>query len=334
VNYNIAHIEEPALRKSLEQLLLKKSKPSGALGFLGSYAVQMGLIQQKLQPRVKKPCLLLFAADHGFALGDFLQEAQIPLHERIISLLQGDGALNNLLKATKVQLRLVDVGVAYSFENSLVYWLHHGSTFVDRKLKEGSEPFMSKPAMSTSDCKQAMQVGADVVLAAKKQGSNTLVISDWSNNSIPAAVALCISLLGKSCTKALVGNLLNEAQYTLVEKASKRHPKSHDALTNLTVLGGFDLAAMTGAFLQAANQRQVAVVDGFTSAVAALCAVQMHPAVADYCVFATAHKTPLYQHILKQFKQEGSLNSQLVNNAGINGVALVPLLKNAVSLLD
>lgn len=334
MNFTVDSIHDTALRKKLEQLLLKKSKPSGALGFLGSYAMQLGLIQQKLHPRIRKPYLLLFAADHGFAMGDFLNTDEAPGFEHILKLLQGDLPLNSLLKANKVQLRLMDIGMAYSFENSLMYWLHHGVTFIDRKLKEGSEPFLSKPAMSTHDCKQAIQLGADAASAAKREGCNTMVISDWSTGATTAATALALSLLGKECSKNLIGDLLSKKHYSLVDKATKRHPKSHDALTNLTVLGGFDLAAMTGAFLQGASQRQVMIVDGFSSATAALCAKQLQPAIADYCVFSTDHRNPLYQCILNEFGQEGSLNTKNLNTPGINGVALLPLLKNALNLLD
>ena len=52
----------------------------------------------------------------------------------------------------------------------------------------------------------------------------------------------------------------------------------------LAKVGGFDLAAMCGAFLGAAATRRPVVIDGFISAVAALCAVRLCPRVRDYLV--------------------------------------------------
>ena len=47
------------------------------------------------------------------------------------------------------------------------------------------------------------------------------------------------------------------------------------------MVGGLDLAAMTGAFLGCAREGVAAVVDGFISVVAALCAARLCPAAKD-----------------------------------------------------
>ena len=52
----------------------------------------------------------------------------------------------------------------------------------------------------------------------------------------------------------------------------------------LSKVGGFDLAAMCGAFLGAAAARRPAVIDGLISAAAALCAVRLCPNVRGYLV--------------------------------------------------
>ena len=59
-------------------------------------------------------------------------------------------------------------------------------------------------------------------------------------------------------------------------------PDGADPLDVLAKLGGFDIAGMCGAFLGGALYHMPIVMDGFISAVAALCAVRMCPAVRDY----------------------------------------------------
>ena len=61
-------------------------------------------------------------------------------------------------------------------------------------------------------------------------------------------------------------------------------PNRNDVIDVLAKVGGFDLAAMCGAFLGAAASRRAAVIDGFISAVAALCAVRLCPLVRGYLI--------------------------------------------------
>jgi nicotinate-nucleotide--dimethylbenzimidazole phosphoribosyltransferase len=49
-------------------------------------------------------------------------------------------------------------------------------------------------------------------------------------------------------------------------------------------VGGFDIAAMCGGFIGAAATRRPVVIDGFISAVAALCACKLCPNVVHYLI--------------------------------------------------
>ena len=59
---------------------------------------------------------------------------------------------------------------------------------------------------------------------------------------------------------------------------------AQDLTVALAKVGGFDIAAMCGAFIGAAATHRPAVIDGFISAVAALCAVRLCPNVKGYLV--------------------------------------------------
>ena len=66
-------------------------------------------------------------------------------------------------------------------------------------------------------------------------------------------------------------------------------------LAVLAAVGGLDIAAMTGAFLGCAHARIPAAVDGLISAVAALCAVRLCPAAADYLFLSHDSCEPGYR---------------------------------------
>ena len=93
--------------------------------------------------------------------------------------------------------------------------------------------------------------------------------------------------LGISTFSSLCGGLFScvvlvfGATY-LRRALTRRAVDKDDVLDVLCAVGGLDIAAMTGAFLGCARERIPAVVDGFISVVAALCAVTLCPEVRDY----------------------------------------------------
>lgn len=73
-----------------------------------------------------------------------------------------------------------------------------------------------------------------------------------------------------------------ETKKRVIQRALDLHrPPQDDPVAVLSMVGGLDLAAMTGAFLGCAREGVAAVVDGFISAVAALCAARLCPAAKD-----------------------------------------------------
>ena len=57
------------LEVALREKLLLRSQTTGELGELEPLAVRLGLIQKTLKPRFHAPQIVVFAADHGIAVG-------------------------------------------------------------------------------------------------------------------------------------------------------------------------------------------------------------------------------------------------------------------------
>lgn len=61
-------------------------------------------------------------------------------------------------------------------------------------------------------------------------------------------------------------------------------PNQNDVIDVIASVGGFDIAALCGAFLGAAAARKPVVTDGFITAVAAVCAVRLCPHLREYII--------------------------------------------------
>jgi nicotinate-nucleotide--dimethylbenzimidazole phosphoribosyltransferase len=106
------------------------------------------------------------------------------------------------------------------------------------------------------------------------------------------------------------------------------------ALNALTTFGGFEIAMMVGAYLQAAEHGMVIMVDGFIASSALLVACTLHPNVLDYCVFSHISDEQGHQALLKHFNATALLNLNLRLGEG-SGIALAyPLLQSAVLFLN
>jgi nicotinate-nucleotide--dimethylbenzimidazole phosphoribosyltransferase len=108
------------------------------------------------------------------------------------------------------------------------------------------------------------------------------------NTSTSSAVLSALLGLPARQTVSRGAGINNDAyarKIALIDEAiALWQPDLADPVDVLMKVGGFDLAAMCGAFLGAAAARLPAVIDGFISAVAALCACRLNPLAAAYMI--------------------------------------------------
>ncbi|HYF16814.1 MAG TPA: nicotinate-nucleotide--dimethylbenzimidazole phosphoribosyltransferase, partial [Ramlibacter sp.] len=97
---------------------------------------------------------------------------------------------------------------------------------------------------------------------------------------------------------------------------------------------GFELAALTGAVLEAARQRRVIVVDGFITSAAVLVASRLEPRVLQRCVFSHCSAEPGHHALLRHLDGARPLLQLGLRLGEASGAALAwPLLVSACALL-
>jgi nicotinate-nucleotide--dimethylbenzimidazole phosphoribosyltransferase len=100
----------------------------------------------------------------------------------------------------------------------------------------------------------------------------------------------------------------------------------------LQCLGGFEIVALTGAYLACAQQGITALVDGYICSVAALVAVRLNPACRDWLLFAHRGAEPGHRRVLNELQAEPLLDLGLRLGEGSGAALAVPLLQLACSL--
>ena len=120
----------------------------------------------------------------------------------------------------------------------------------------------------------------------------------------------------------------------VLEAVVAKHGTLEDPYEILAGVGGFEIAQMTGAFLQAASQKIAVVVDGFIATAVYAIASLIDENVKDYALFAHQSDEKGHADFVKHLGGKAILNLGLRLGEG-TGVALAfPLIQSAVNFLN
>ena len=112
-----------------------------------------------------------------------------------------------------------------------------------------------------------------------------------------------------------------------------RHADAKAPLQALAALGGFEIATMVGAVLQAAHERRVVLVDGFIASAAVLVAHALQPLVLQRCVFAHRSGERGHEFMLQHLGVQALLDLGLRLGEGSGAALAWPLLASACAIL-
>jgi nicotinate-nucleotide--dimethylbenzimidazole phosphoribosyltransferase len=276
----IPDIDDAGLAARLQAELDRKTKPLGALGALEALALRIGLILGTDQPCLAQPQLVVFAGDHGLAARGVSAYPSDVTWQMVRNFLAGGAAVSVLARQHGIALTVVDCGVRHDFEPH--------PNLVSHKVAPGTADALEQPAMSAAQCDAAIANGRATV--AQLPG-NALLVGEMGIGNTSSAALLLARLGGHAigdCVGAGTG-LDEEGQArkrTILAQVLERHAGAREPLHALAAFGGFEVATMVGAVLQAAHERRVIVVDGFIAGAAVLVASRLAPKVLQRCVFA------------------------------------------------
>ncbi|AUO21952.1 MULTISPECIES: nicotinate-nucleotide--dimethylbenzimidazole phosphoribosyltransferase [unclassified Pseudomonas] len=316
-----------------EQALARQqqlTKPAGSLGQLEAVAVQLAGLQGQVKPSVDHLWIAIFAGDHGVVAEGVSAFPQEVTGQMLHNFVTGGAAISVLARQLDAKLEVVDLGTITPTLN--LPGVRH------LNIGLGTANFVNGPAMTEAQGQLALQAGRDSVHRAITSGAQLFIGGEMGIGNTTAASALACALLDCQVSDLTgPGTGLNAQgvshKVAVIERALALHASDRDdALKTLFNLGGFEIAALVGAYLACAQEGVVVLVDGFICTVAALVATRLNPGCREWLLFGHRGAEPGHRHVLQSLNAEPLLELGLRLGEGSGAALAVPLLRLACAL--
>ncbi|MDP1557482.1 MAG: nicotinate-nucleotide--dimethylbenzimidazole phosphoribosyltransferase [Nitrosomonas sp.] len=309
---------------------IQLTKPPGSLGRLEDIAIRLAALQSTTKPNIDHVQIAIFAGDHGVAAEGVSAFPQSVTSEMIKNFANGGAAICVLARSIKAQLDLINLGTAY--DTGLL------DNVRSHSLGPGTANFTQAPAMTDSQLDHSLYAGYQAVERAQSTDMQLFIGGEMGIANSTAAAALACTLLNASPAKLTgPGTGLDTDGVThklgVIQRAIDLHtPHITSPREALRRMGGFEIAALAGAYIRCAQVGMPAIVDGFISSVAALAAEQLHPGIKTWLLFSHTSTEPGHRHVLEALSARPLLDLQLRLGEGSGAVLIVPILRLACSL--
>lgn len=320
---------KPVEASAVEAALARQAsltKPAGSLGRLESIGVKFSGWQGTEKPSLEKIQIAVFAADHGIAeegVSAFPQQVTV---EMIKNFSHGGAAISVLARQWSANFSVTNMGTAFPCGDFPL--------LVSKPIAPGTQNFVKQAAMTAEQLDKALLSGAETVLS-----DNQLFIGGEMGigNTTSAAALACAYLDEAAIVLTGRGTGVDDEVFSrkvkLIELALERHlPVAATSFDKLRFFGGFEIAALTGAYIRCAQQGVPILVDGFISTVAALAAIKLNPETKDWMLFSHKSKEPGHKIVLSCLDADPLLDFQLRLGEGSGAALCVPLLQSACLL--
>lgn len=304
------------------------TKPSGSLGRLELIAAELAAMQRTSEPELERVHISVFAGDHGVVSEGVSAFPQAVTAEMVRNFSRGGAAISVLARHHRCQLEIVNAGTASALEPL--------AGVLDRRLGEGTANIANEPAMSGEQLHQALSLGKSTVDRAAAAGAQLFIGAEMGIGNTTAAAALGCALLGLPAADLVgAGSGLDPAgvsrKIQVVERALSRCG-AQPPLEALRQLGGFEIAALTGASLRCAQLGLPVLVDGFIVSVATLAAFKYRPEIRSWHVFGHRSAEPGHIRVLEAMEAAPLLDLGMRLGEGSGAAMALPLLRAALAL--
>jgi nicotinate-nucleotide--dimethylbenzimidazole phosphoribosyltransferase len=325
------HSPDRGLLTRARERLDRLTKPQGSLGRLEELAAQYVMLTGEMKPAVPRGAVFTFAADHGVALEGVSAYPREVTPQMVLNFLRGGAGVNVLARHVGVEVRVVDIGVAYDF--GVVPGL------IQKKIMPGTNNFLIEPAMSREQAEQAVLVGVELAMKAVEEGIGLIGTGDMGIGNTTASSAIAAVMTGRPVADVTGrGTGIDEAAHarkvTVIQQALERHALDRrETMDVLAKVGGLEIAGLAGLMLGGAAARVPVVLDGFIAGAAALIAVGLQPLCRDYLMASHRSVERGHQAILDHLNLKPLLDLDLRLGEGTGACLGMHLVFAAIKIM-
>ncbi|MFV0417262.1 MAG: nicotinate-nucleotide--dimethylbenzimidazole phosphoribosyltransferase [Dysgonomonas sp.] len=327
------NIEKPQddVRSYLQDKIDNLTKPKGSLGVLEDLAMQIGWIQQSLNPKLTRPCHIVFAGDHGIAAEGVSPSPQEVTYQMILNFWAGGAGVNFLSRQHGFDLKIVDAGVNFDFKAE--------DPIINKKIRNSTRNYLHEAAMTREEMELAIKNGAECVQDCFDQGCNVISfgemgITNTSSSSLWMTYLTGIPLnecIGAGCDHT--GNIISH-KYKVLKQSMENYDGDNSVEDIIRYFGGYEMVMTVGAMLRAAELKMIILVDGFIMTNCMLAASKLNPNVLHYTIFGHKGDEAGHKLVLEYLKAKPILNLGFRLGEGTGALCAYPIVESAVRMIN
>jgi nicotinate-nucleotide--dimethylbenzimidazole phosphoribosyltransferase len=310
---------------------LQLTKPPGSLGRLEDLACWFAARLKNSVPPPPRCEIFVFAADHGVAERGVSAFPQSVTAQMVANFARGGAAINVLASLHDCRIEVVDVGVASSEPTP--------PSVQKERVRAGTRDLASTAAMTLEEVRAALSAGERCARTAIERGARLLIAGDMGIANTTAAACLICTFTGET-PDIVVGRGTGVDEAGLVRKrhvvqmalARVAKESSSDPLRTLAELGGLEIAAIAGFYLESAREGVPVMLDGYISTAAALAAAAIEPGVVDWMLASHRSAEDGHRFALQKLKLEPLLDLGLRLGEGTGAALALPIVRAALAL--
>ena len=275
---------DPKARQAAKLRQDRLTKPSGSLGRLEDLSIQLAGVLGTDRPTLLGKAIVVAAGDHGVVAQGITGYPKEVTVQMVQNFLAGGAAINVMARQARVDLVIVDAGVATPLPD------HPNLKVV--AAGRGTADITLGPAMTRAQAELCLNAGVEIALEVAEKGADIIGTGDMGIGNTTASSAITAALTSRhpgETTGRGAGRSDHELEHkiTVVEHAlNVNRPDPDDAFDVLAKVGGFEIGVLAGVVLGGALARRMVVLDGFISGAAGLIAYSLCPNVKDFLVAA------------------------------------------------
>jgi len=327
------NIEKPNddVRSYLQEKIDNLTKPKGSLGTLEEIAMQIGWVQQTLNPKLNNPCHIVFAGDHGIAAEGVSPSPQEVTYQMIANFWAGGAGINFLSRQHGFDLKIVDAGVNFDFQPE--------DPIIDKKIRKSTRNYLHEAAMTQEEMELAVRRGAECTEACFNQGCNVIGFGEMGITNTSSSALWMTYMTGIPLDKCIgagcdhTGNIISH-KYKVLKQSMENYKGDATVEDIMRYFGGYEMVMTVGAMLKAAELKMIILIDGFIMTNCLLAASKLDENVLHYAVFGHQGDEAGHKLVLECLDAKPILNLGLRLGEGTGALCAYPVIDSAVRMIN